>query len=615
MHPLEDVYQSAMRLHQCGDFDQAELLYRRVLQADSSFARAWHLLGVMRHQRGDSVGGLALIEHAMSLDRSYSVFHSNAARILVHLGRVAEAEQRLREACVLHPGDAHLSGLLGWALCAQDRAFEALPYLQAGLQATPISLETALTLGWAWAELGKVEESLAAYAQARDAGSTLGAIRWATQLPLVYRDRADIEAWRSRWHGEVQRLLDAGHSLTIGAELASPVFGLAYHGQKEVEHQRMLARLYRVPELPRPAPTPPSAARGKIHVAFTSAFFSSHTIGKLMRGFITHLSRDRFFVSVVSVGRRHEGEYADALRAAADLHLDLPADWRRARSLLAQLAPDILFYPELGMDNLTYTLALERLAPVQCAWWGHPLTTGLPTIDAFVSSSWIEPDDAQSHYSENLALLPAITFYQRPPEPVRRLTRSSLGLSERDRIYLCPQSIYKLHPDIDAIFAEILRRDPSGKIVLIRWIHDWCDQLLRDRFALHMPDVAERIVFIRRLTQAEYLDLLPLADVLLDPLHFGGGNTSYEAFAQGLPIVTLPAPFFRGRITFGLYRQIDMLDLVAHDESHYVELALRLGSDHEFRRAMSERIRERSDRLFEDMQAVRALERFLQAQR
>jgi len=50
--------------------------------------------------------------------------------------------------------------------------------------------------------------------------------------------------------------------------------------------------------------------------------------------------------------------------------------------------PDILFLPEIGMDPLTCKLAALRLAPLQAASWGHPVTTGLPEIDLFFRVSY-----------------------------------------------------------------------------------------------------------------------------------------------------------------------------------------------------------------------------------
>jgi len=63
-------------------------------------------------------------------------------------------------------------------------------------------------------------------------------------------------------------------------------------------------------------------------------------------------------------------------------------------------------FTEVGMDAVTYTLAFSRMAPIQCTTWGHPLTTGSPAIDWFISSELMETAESDGHYTERLARLP-----------------------------------------------------------------------------------------------------------------------------------------------------------------------------------------------------------------
>jgi predicted O-linked N-acetylglucosamine transferase (SPINDLY family) len=109
----------------------------------------------------------------------------------------------------------------------------------------------------------------------------------------------------------------------------------------------------------------------------------------------------------------------------------------------------------------------------------------------------------------------------------------------------------------------------------------------------------------------DFLALMAASDVMLDPLHYSGGNTSLEAFSLGVPIVTWPGAFMRGRHTHGLYRLMGYDGLVARDHEHYVELAL----DRERRREARREIRRRAGVLFDDVASVRAIGDFLEAAR
>jgi protein O-GlcNAc transferase len=133
---------------------------------------------------------------------------------------------------------------------------------------------------------------------------------------------------------------------------------------------------------------------------------------------------------------------------------------------------------------------------------------------------------------------------------------------------------------------------------------------MRRRWAAVMPDVQERIVFLPRQAGPDYVNLIALADVMLDTVHFNGMNTSLEAFAVGTPVVTLPGEFQRGRHTQAMYRKMGIAECIAADAEHYVEIAVRLGTDRAWRETLHREITRRSAVLFEDMEVVREFERF-----
>lgn len=609
MSALEDIHARAVKHHQAGELDRAELFYRQVLAADPGHARAWHLLGVLIHQQGDSTSAVEHIERALALDGTNGVFFGNLGSVYRSLGRLGEAEAALRRALALVPNFVASYYNLGLVLSEQDRAEEAIPCLEQALRLQPDQADVLRVLGWALAEAGAVKEAVAVYRRAGEIRpDPIYRVLAATQLPLVYRSLADVHAWRGRVIKEVARLLDEGATVSLDREIATPVFCLAYHGENDREMQRSLCRLYQAP--PDPPLVPRSRADGRIHVGFLSSFFCRHTIGKLMRGLIAHLPRPEFYVTVFSIGRRQD-EIAGFIRQNADEYVEVPRDLPRARRTIAEAGADVLFYAEIGMDQTTYSLAFSRLAPVQCVTWGHPVTTGLSTIDYFLSSALLEPAGAEEHYTERLVRLRTLPFYYYRPElPAVLKGRDAFELDDNAHLYVCPQSIYKFHPDFDALLAEILRRDPLGQVVLIRWPYRRGNELLRERFTADMPDVVERVRFIRRLKEPEFLNLLTCADVVLDPLHFGGGNSSCEALALGVPIVTLPGAFLRGRVTLGLYRKMNVLDCVAASAAHYVELAVRLGTDRDYRRQIQDKILAANHVLYEDAAAVRELAAF-----
>ncbi|MBW2195748.1 MAG: hypothetical protein JRF37_09315 [Deltaproteobacteria bacterium] len=304
---------------------------------------------------------------------------------------------------------------------------------------------------------------------------------------------------------------------------------------------------------------------------------------------------------------------SEAIDQAADELTVLPFNLSQARHCLAGHSMDILFYPEIGIDPLTYFLAFSRLAPVQCTTWGHPDTTGIPNMDFFLSSRHAEPSNAQDHYSERLFLLERFVMYcYRPKLSAKQLTREQFGFSKNQNLYVCPQHLFKFHPDFDGILRAILRKDRHAMIILFEGEHAHWTRLLRDRFSRVFPNMLDRVCFQPRISQEDFFSFLNMSDVILDTPHFNGGYTSMLSFACGAPIVTWPGQFMRTRLTLALYKQMGILDCIADSADAYVDLSLRLAGDHVWRDEIKEKIRTRAHVLFEDHRAISELQRFFE---
>jgi CRISPR-associated protein Csy1 len=254
---------------------------------------------------------------------------------------------------------------------------------------------------------------------------------------------------------------------------------------------------------------------------------------------------------------------------------------------------------------------------VQCAGWGHPTTTGLPTIDWFLSSEAMEPEGAQAQYRERLALLPGLGTRYEFPSGEERGTRADFGLPEDKRLYLVPQSVFKIHPDNDELIADVLASDPAGVAVMFAagptGPIDAYVRRLKPVFASRGLATDRHLVFLPYMTHAAYLGVNRVCDVMLDTLHWSGGNTSLDALAMGLPVVTLPGSLMRGRQSLGMLRLMGQDALVASDAADYVRLAVGIASDRERRDALSAAIGESAGRLFGQDAPVEALSKFLEA--
>lgn len=628
MSSIQDAFTRAQQLHAAGHFAEAAALARAVLRLVPDHVVARHMLGTALCASGQGEEGLGHIGTAMLLDPAQPVYAVNRAILLRSLGRRADAAASFRRALRLRPADARLLDGLGGCLGDQGRNPQALVPFKYRLALEPGMAEAYRKVAIVAQRDGRLDEARRAYRRAWRLGGGDGLlVREALSLPVIPRSVAEIEESRAHCAAVLRQAREHGLRIVDPLrEVGVTSFFLSYHGLDNRALNSELAALYReaCPSLLytaahcRESHDQEYGRSGKVEdrtgrrlrVGFISDYFHNHTIGMLNEGLIERLSREHFEV-VLFLTPGPDDDLRRHLRRVADRAVDIPGDLDAARRIIAEVQLDVLYYTDIGMSPFTYLLAFARLAPLQCLTWGHPDTTGIPTLDYFLSCDAMEPEDGEAHYSERLIRLPGPTIhYRRPQLAEPRKTRIDFGLPGENRLYLCPQSLFKIHPDYDEVLIAILRRDRGGILVFV----DPRGQgaALVRRLAAKGPDVAGRIRLLPGLGAADFIALTADADVMLDPFHYSGGKTSLEALAFGTPVVTWPGAFMRGRHTLGFYKLMGLDDCVASDPADYVDRAVRLGSDPLLRAQVRQRILERCGVLFNDDTSIRAIERFFQ---
>jgi predicted O-linked N-acetylglucosamine transferase (SPINDLY family) len=574
----------------------------------------------LEFQAGNTSAGVQLVRNAIAQDASVVSFHTNLGKMLCELGRHQEAMEPLEAALRSQPDNPISLTNIAVALHALRRYREAEEYYLRALGTSPNAAEFHFNLATLYHDEGRLSEAKECYRRGLSIEPRDGIkIRLTLMLPPILHSIEHIKEIREQLARDISDLL------TQDLQVHEPVRGiwktnfyLAYHGEDDRELQEGYARvcIKACPSLTYTAPhcreNYVKAKQEKIRIGFVSKHFKKHSIGKTTLGIVKYLSRELFEV-VVMFTEPPEDAMGREFQEAADSWLVLPNNLAKAREQIAEQKPDILYYQDIGMEPFTFFLAFARLAPVQCTSYGHPVTTGIPNMDYFISNELWEPEGADLHYSEKLARLrgvASVTYYFKPEIPSPLKPRSFFGLSEDHHIYVCPQTLFKFHPEFDEILAGILRKDPLGRVVLIVDRRSHFGDLLRARFSEMIPDVADRIIFAPRQTSLDFTNLIAVSDVMLDTIHFCGMNTSMEGFAVGTPIVTMPGRFMRSRHTYGFYRKMGIMDCVADSKKNYIDIAVRLGTDPGYRDVIHNKIMQAQDILWEEAAALRELERF-----
>jgi len=649
---VADLHYTLGRAHKAkGDTESAIAAYRRALELDPSQAAVWVSLGIALRNRGSLDEAIACYKRALELkpdlgearhglavvlrdkgDLETAVMHYNLgtasralrAKALVYralelreIGRYDEALLCYHEAAEAVPESSYVRHDLGVTLMESLRFSEASAELERATLLDPTFGAARSSLASSFMAQGLVDQArehfLASLAISPEAGTRF---RLNLMLPCILPSLEAIDPIRENYQRGIEELANANLRLKDPArEVGSTYFYLSYHGKCNRDPLQSLAQLYlkvspplafRAEHLDRPRNP------GPIRVGFISKYLRRHSIGRTTSGLIEQLDRRDFRTIALFVPPFVDDPLSQFIREKADEAVMLPGKLEEARNQVAELKLDVLFYQDIGMEPLTYFMGFSRLAPVQCLSFGHPDTTGIPSMDYFVSNDLFEPEAAETHYSEELFLLKGLgtlAYYYRPQTDTPK-TRSDMRLPEGKTIYICPQTLFKLHPSYDLILGEILQRDPRGVLVLMQGkIASWRAQV-EARLRKAIPQLAERLIFLPEMTTQDFLNAIALSDVMLDTPHFNGMNTSLEAFSVGMPIVTLPTGLHRGRHTQGMYRKMEFTECIATTEQQYVEIANRLGTQPDYRAHVRSEILSRNAVLYQDARVVREFERF-----
>jgi len=404
-------------------------------------------------------------------------------------------------------------------------------------------------------------------------------------LPIVARSTQQIEQLRQRCLEGLWQLEDRQQSLDFGDyPMSHHPYYLIYHNCDDRAVLEAYARLIRA-QLPRlearsPAPRPPT---GRRRIGFLSGFFFAHSNSRAFEGLIRDLDRCRFEVVLIHLSSSHQDQVRDRLDASADQVLLLSGNLTKAARQLQALELHLLFFTDIGMHPTAMLLACYRLAPVQVTGWGVPQTSGLMTVDHYISGELVESEEADQQYSEHLVRLPGLPccYLAANLEPAIH-GRDYFFLPEDVPLFGCLQSFWKLHPDFDDVLEQIAQRVPQAWFVFVEAEVTSYTQIFLERIASSAPNLSRRLILLSRMGRQEFISLAACLDLLLDPPYFGSGVTLYETLHTGTPIVTLEGAFLRSRYGAGAYRLMGLDQApVAHTLEGYVDWAVKLAQNPE----------------------------------
>ena len=543
-------------------------------------------IGVENFKKGEFLKAKEYFEKALSIHPENISILENLALTNYNLNNLGDCELQLKKILSLDKNSKKIYNFLLKVLREQDNLKELKKYTKEGLEKNIVDKKFSIINN--------------------------------IVFPFINEDKGEIKNYRDQTNKYLDDFLNSDKNIELNIDKQSidpPIFNYSYDEFDNLELNKKFVKLFKkiYPQLNIEIKLNEKNT-DKIKIGFISEYFSNHTIGKLFRGTIFELNQNKFEIYIFHTNKTKKGKiFSDFLSKEINYNLKnviLPNSFEEKVEMIKSKKLDLVFYPDIGMSSDLYFLTFIRFAKYQITSWGHPISTGNPNIDFFISSSKSEIKNAQSHYSEKLIFLDHMLYYYKPETS---LTLNSDSMNNQN-IYSCPQTLFKIHPDFDQMIKQILVKDRKAKIYFIKDSNKTLFKKLIARFKKTIGSDMDRIIFNETMSVENYLNHCGSSSVLLDPIIYGGGNSFYESMIYGTPTVTLPTNYLKNRLTLGAYNQMEVEDApIVNSPQQYVDKAVEI-ANYEPKKLLETKARYKDaafNKLFENKKYINKLEEFL----
>ena len=594
-------------------YDAARADYEHALRLDPTDVRTLGNLGEWYLARNACAQALTWLDTALALDPDFYEVRVNRVAALAELRELEQAHIEAVQLVQSHPNRPEPYGNLGNVLFAQGKLVEAIAQYQKALDVRPDYAEAHFCL-IALQGFSGHQELVVDYLERciEEKGETSQRL---TLLAVAHKEcgnlekaialsRKVMEAYPQDWRGQVNLagcLSDTGNptqALEIYQNLANTDTGhmttaMASNALFEMNYLPALSRndvfaqhVAWAAKYESPISTPAQfddrnrAPSRKLKVGYVSADFCSHPVGFLLRAVLRMHDKDHFALHCFSVGMKKDettAEIAAAVDVWSDVAFESPQELAgRIRKAEVDILVDLSGHT--GHHRLL-AFAL-RPAPVRATWIGYFNTTGMSSMDYFISDPHTSPAASGQLFSERVLHLPHSRFcFSVPPYagdvvPPPMLTNGFITFGSFNRLA-------KLSPPVLDAWAEILRTVPTSRLLLKAAAladDSMCQQFI-GLFAQRGIDAA-RLDLRGTSSHHEMFAEYGHMDIALDPFPFNGGMTTLEALWMGVPVVTLEGNTVVSRQSYSALANIGLAeDLAFPNVDAYVAGAIALATD------------------------------------
>jgi predicted O-linked N-acetylglucosamine transferase (SPINDLY family)/glycosyltransferase involved in cell wall biosynthesis len=350
-----------------------------------------------------------------------------------------------------------------------------------------------------------------------------------------------------------------------------------------------------------------SESRTKIRLGIINDHFMPQTETFATIPVFEHLNRNEFeiFLYALNTSGHQLEQYC---QSRADKLVTLPKEFAAQVQTIRADDLDILFFGTnlTAVNKPTTALAMHRLARIQTTSFCSPTTTGSRHMDYYIAGSFAVPDASyQEQYREQLAILEGSGFcfnYATESEvALVKPTRESLGLDGKTTVFISGANFYKILPELRETWVKILATVPGSVLILYPFGPAWTRNYPTAPFVNNFNAVcakhgvnSNRLCFVKQLpSRADVKEFLQLGDVYLDSYPYAGATSLIDPLQVGLPTVVVEGNALRFRQGAAMLRELGITDLIAKDETSYIQLAVSLATNPQLRQQKRQEIQQK----------------------
>jgi len=632
-------YVSAVALLKLNRLQDALVQFDRVLSQQPNHLAALNERGSALAELKQYDAAIASVEKALAVNPHYAEAHLNKGNLYLDLTRTAEAIVCYEKALALKPD-------LAEAWLGMGNVFRAIKQNDQALAAYDKALAANPSLAQAWFSRSNLCKAIGRFDEAIDSFDRLLKLTTPKDhdkydnvialgrsifsldcIQAIYGDEAEIEQCRMRITGTMEAINRELNAIGNGAAVACPQSVLeavfqthGFHIAYQQDDDRQLMRSYsqalrKILQVDDRAPMPRTKRSDKIRLGIASELLKDHPGARYAYEWLSNLPKDdyEFFIYAFHGGVDGLTRKFETLGTFKRLPFTL-ASFKYSIDVMRADGLDFLMLPDVGMSASSRVLSQYRIAPVQFTSWGHPVTTGSPNIDYFLSSDLVELPDSDKHYTERLIRLPNTSRFIESDDSAAGES-ATFDLPSGRVLYGCLQSMYKLLPQYDFVYPKIAKRVPDACFVFIEGDPSYATAILKKRLARAFEQEglsADRYVrFLPRMTAKQYAGLFSAIDVNIDSIGWSGGYTTIESIAADCPVVTLPTEYMRGRHSYAMLKVMGVDELIAMSAPDFIDKLAELGAEPSRRLAVKKKIAQRKHKLYRDRAVIEALDAFL----